>query len=386
MQESIKKQIHIKEILSKVWTGIKWFFTNETFLYILRRIGSSLVTLLFLISVVISLIRAIPDSQLYDLGTYNRLAGQNINAAEAYKTKQLFKYGRYTIDGEPISVIETIGQYVYYILPIPKKVPIIWDLNWEEPIVFWEGTTFLGISMDTNDPVGEMVAERMGISMSISLTAVFFIYILSYPLGVAMAKKPGGTVDKIGSAFIVLNYAIPALVFYLLMNNILGRPDGPFGWAGFSYFYDDDNLMTLVPPIFSIIFLSIPGTSLWVRRFMVDELSSDYVKFARAKGLPENRIMYTHVLKNALVPLIRNIPVVFILSIIGSYFVEMIWLIPGTGNLMISALRASKPNVPVIQGLTIIYSLLSMTAFLLGDIVTALYDPRIKLRAKKGDF
>lgn len=138
--------------------------------------------------------------------------------------------------------------------------------------------------------------------------------------------------------------------------------------------------------IFSIVFLSIPGTSLWVRRFMVDELSSDYVRFARSKGLSENRILYTHVLKNAMVPLIRNIPAVFITSIIGSYFVEMIWSIPGTGNLMISALRAQRPNVPVIQGLTVIYSLLSMTAFLLGDIATALYDPRVKLVHKKGDF
>jgi oligopeptide transport system permease protein len=95
--------------------------------------------------------------------------------------------------------------------------------------------------------------------------------------------------------------------------------------------------------------------------------------------------MYTHVLKNAMVPLIRNIPTVFIASIIGSYFVEMIWLIPGTGNLMVSALRAPRPNVPIIQGLTVVYSLLSMSAFLLGDIATALYDPRIKLESKKGD-
>lgn len=386
MNQNIEQGNSIVKIVAKILDAIKRFFTNETTLYILKRVGSSLITLLILISVVIALIRAIPDNQLYDVSVYNKLAGQNVNIAEAYKAKQLFKYGRYTIDGEPISVFQTIGTYIYNIMPIPKKIPIIWDLSWENPIVYWEGTVFLGISMDTNKEITVLVQERMGISMTISLTAVFFIYLLSYPLGVAMAKKVGGTVDKIGSAFIVLNYAIPALVFFLLMNNILGRPDGPFGWANFSYFYNSSNPLTLVPPIFSIVFLSIPGTALWVRRFMVDELSSDYVKFARSKGLSENRIMYTHVLKNALVPLIRNIPAVFIASIIGSYFVEMIWLIPGTGNLMISALRASRPDISVIEGLTIIYSLLSMAAFLLGDIVTALYDPRIKLTAKKGDI
>ena len=110
---------------------------------------------------------------------------------------------------------------------------------------------------------------------------------------------------------------------------------------------------------------------------MVDELSSDYVKFARSKGLSENRIMYTHVLRNAIVPLVRNIPATFVGAIIGSYFVEAIWKIPGTGALLINGLQ--KIDVPVIQGLTVIYALLGMISFLLGDIITVFFDPRIKL-------
>lgn len=380
-----KKQHTFLSVIKNILNRIKKILSSGIFIYIMKRIGRSLITLIFLVMVVISLIRAIPDKQLYDINTYSRLAGQSVQAADAYKAKQLFKYGRYDIEGNPISLVETIGQYLYWLSPIPKKVPIAWDLDWEEPIEYWEGTVFLGISMETYEPVGVVLKDKMGISMFVSLTAVVFVYIFAYPMGVSMAKKPGGTVDKIGSAFIVLNYAIPALVFFLLMNNILGRPDGPFGFANFSYFYIKERPITLFPAIFSIVFLTIPATALWVRRFMVDELSNDYVKFARSKGLSETRIMYTHVLKNAMIPLIRNIPAVFIASIIGSYFVEMIWLIPGTGNLLVSALRAPRPNVPIIQGLTVIYSLLSMSAFLLGDIVTALYDPRIKLESK-GDI
>jgi oligopeptide transport system permease protein len=88
------------------------------------------------------------------------------------------------------------------------------------------------------------------------------------------------------------------------------------------------------------------------------------------------------VLRNAAVPIIRNIPATLLLAIIGSYYVETIWGIPGTGNLLIGALRSSKPDVPVIQGLTVIYAALSMSAFLLGDIVTIFFDPRIKLTSK----
>ncbi|MCK5731876.1 MAG: ABC transporter permease, partial [Tenericutes bacterium] len=74
-----------------------------------------------------------------------------------------------------------------------------------------------------------------------------------------------------------------------------------------------------------------------------------------------------------------------IFAIIGSYYVEVIWGIPGTGNLLISAIRATSPDVPVIQGLTLIYSAMSMMAFLIGDIVTVWFDPRIRL-THKGDI
>ena len=110
---------------------------------------------------------------------------------------------------------------------------------------------------------------------------------------------------------------------------------------------------------------------------MIDELSSDYVKFARSKGLSENRILYTHVLRNAAVPLIRNIPAVFIGSIMGSYYVEAIWGIPGTGGTLITGVQ--NLDVAIVQGLTIIYALLGMLSFLLGDVITVFFDPRIKL-------
>ena len=185
-----------------------------------------------------------------------------------------------------------------------------------------------------------------------------------------MAKKPGGVVDKIGNVFIVLNYAIPALVFYLFMREIFGDPNGIFGALNFGYRYEKEKWVTMVPPIFCMVFLSIPGVIIYLRRFMVDELTADYVKFARSKGLSENRIMYTHVLRNAIVPLARNIPATFIFAVVGSYFVEKIWTIDGTGKLLTDSI--TKIDVSMIQGMTVIYALMSMAAFLLGDIITHL--------------
>lgn len=353
---------------------------NMTLRYVLKRIGASLITLILLVAIVTALIRAIPDTKLYSMQVYNKIKGSlGATIADNYIKKELYKYGRYTIDGRPVSVIENIFTYIYYILPIYKEVPYAFDLNYEKAIKSWKGFIYLGRSISTNEFVAEDLIQSMPISLYISLVSVFFTYLFAFPLGVSMAKKPGGIVDKIGTVFIVLNYAIPALVFYLLLWSFAGDKNGPVGFFNFGYRFDENNFFgSLFIPIFAIVFLSIPGVIVWVRRFMVDELNSDYVKFARSKGLSENSIMYTHVLRNASVPLVRNIPATLLSAMIGSYFVEKIWSIPGTGKMLINALNST--DVSAIQGLTFLYSAISMLAFLLGDLVTVAFDPRIKLQ------
>ncbi len=366
----------------KFLSKAKKVLTNRTLIYILRRILTSFLTLMVLVAFVAILIRLLPEEKFYDLQTYNKLLAKGKVLAENYKNKQLFLYGLRDINGNEISVWENIGQYIYYILPIYKKIPYQFDSSYTVVKASWEGFIYLGRSVKKHKFITDIVASEMGISMEISLISVLLTYLVGFPLGVSMAKKPGGFWDKIGNAFIVLNYAIPALVFYLFMKSWTGDKNGIFGFAGFGYQYDSErHFQTLFIPVFVIFFLSIPGLVIWVRRFMVDELNSDYVKFARSKGLSENRIMYTHVLRNASVPLIRNIPITILTAMVGSYFVEDIWVIPGTGRELVTALQGT-PDIPVIQGLTVLYAALSMLAFLLGDIITALYDPRIRLTSK----
>lgn len=371
-----------KRKMLQVLSSVKKVLTNHTLVYIVRRILTSFLTLLLLVAFVAVLIRLLPEEKFYDLQTYNKLLSKGKVLAENYKNKQLFLYGLRDIEGNPISVWQNIWQYVYYILPVYKKIPYQFDNSYTVVKASWEGFIYLGRSVKKHQFITDIVKSEMGISMEISLISVFFTYLFGFPLGIAMAKKPGGIVDRIGNAFIVLNYAIPALVFYLFMKSWTGDKNGIFGFAGFGYQYDSNHhFQTLFVPVFVIFFLSIPGLVIWVRRFMVDELNSDYVKFARSKGLSENRIMYTHVLRNASVPLIRNIPITVLTAMVGSYFVEDIWVIPGTGRELVSALQGT-PDIPVIQGLTVLYAALSMSAFLLGDIVTALYDPRIRLTSE----
>ena len=117
------------------------------------------------------------------------------------------------------------------------------------------------------------------------------------------------------------------------------------------------------------------GIGLWVRRYMVDEFNSDYVKFARSKGLSENRIMGIHILRNAVVPLVRTFPSAIIGALMGSYFIENMYGIPGIGNALMVAQNTS--NAWLIQGIILFSALLSVLSYLFGDIVTAAVDPRI---------
>lgn len=370
----VTQESRAKKILKTIWKALH----NQTFLYILKRVLRSLLTTILIIAVVTALIRLIPDEKLYDIAQFKKLGGASTYAGINFRNNQLSMFGRCDRYGNRISVIRNIFQYIYWVLPIYKEVPYRWNTKGDEVIAYWSGFVYFGRSIKEVEFVHVLFAQKLGISLKMTLWTLLFTYLIGYPLGIAMAKKPGGVVDKIGNVFIVLNYAIPSLVFYLFMNEIFGDPNGIFGSLNFGYRYEPENWLTMVPPIFCMVFLSIPGVIIYLRRFMVDELTSDYVKFARSKGLSENRIMYTHVLRNAIVPLARNIPSTFIFAVVGSYFVEKIWSISGTGKLLTDAI--TKIDVSMIQGMTVIYALMSMAAFLLGDIITVFFDPRIKLQ------
>ena len=363
-----KKESKVALFFKAVGRALK----NKTFVYIVKRVASLFITALLIVALVTLLLRLLPDYKLYDQSLYKKFEGQFGTAyAERYKNSELFRYGRVDIDGNRVSIFHSIFEYIYWILPIPKKIPTRWTTDYSEVMMYWEGTTYFGRSIVSNKPVLDEFTKKIGISFEISIISIVCAYLVAYPLGIAMAKKPGGIIDKIGNIFVVLNYAIPGLVFYLLMQQAFS------GAFGFGYDVLEPDFSQLLPGIFSMAFLSIPGIIIWLRRFMLNELNSDYVKFARSKGLSENRIMYTHVLRNAIVPLARNIPATFLGAIVGSYFVEKIWSIPGTGDMLISALTSM--DVAVIQSLTVIYSIIGMVAFLLGDLITVFLDPRIKL-------
>ena len=118
----------------------------------------------------------------------------------------------------------------------------------------------------------------------------------------------------------------------------------------------------------------------WLRRYMIDQMNSDYVKFARSGGLSESEIFNRHILKNAIIPLVHGIPASVLGALVGAIITERVYVVPGAGNLLTKAINMYDNGV--IVGVALFYAVLSVVSILLGDILMSMVDPRISFTSK----
>jgi oligopeptide transport system permease protein len=146
--------------------------------------------------------------------------------------------------------------------------------------------------------------------------------------------------------------------------------------------YRADQPMTMVMPIVSMALPSISSYAMWLRRYMVDETNKDYIKLARAKGVPNTTIWFRHVFRNSVVPMVAQIPGSLLMTISGGIYVESLFSIPGMGGLLVDVIK--RQDNTVVQALVLIYSVLGIIGLLLGDLLMAAVDPRISFTKKGG--
>ena len=219
--------------------------------------------------------------------------------------------------------------------------------------------------------------SKMGYSFLIGILSVLLAYMLAIPLGTVMALKKDKLVDKLGTLYIVFIMAVPSLAYIFLFKAIgtskaIGLP-GLFNTV-------EPSWQMYVLPIISLALPSIAGLMKWLRRYMIDQMNSDYVKFARSGGLSEGEIFSKHVLKNAIIPIIHGIPGSILGAMVGAIITERVYTVPGTGNLLTEAI--GKYDNGVIVGLTLFYSLLSIVSIIVGDLLMSMVDPRISFVSK----
>ncbi len=217
--------------------------------------------------------------------------------------------------------------------------------------------------------------SRLAYSFVIGIISSMLAYCVALPIGIMMARKKDKLLDKIGTLYIIFILACPSLA-YIFMIQALGRA------LGLPYYFNlaEETALMYILPIVSLAMPSIAGLMKWLRRYMIDQMNSDYVKFARSGGLSESEIFRKHIFKNAAIPIIHGIPGSVLGSLVGAIITEKIYYVPGVGNMLTNAI--SLYDNSVIVGLTLFYALISITSIILGDILMAMTDPRISFSSK----
>ncbi len=217
--------------------------------------------------------------------------------------------------------------------------------------------------------------SRLAYSFVIGIISSILAYLVALPVGIMMARKKDKLIDKLGTIYIIFILACPSLA-YIFMVQALGRA------AGLPHYFNleaETSLMYLLP-IVSLAMPSIAGLMKWLRRYMIDQMNSDYVKFARSGGLSENEIFRKHIFKNAAIPIIHGIPGSVLGALVGAIITEKIYYVPGVGNMLTNAI--SLYDNSVIVGLTLFYAMISIISIILGDMLMAMVDPRISFSSK----
>ncbi|MBJ8325783.1 ABC transporter permease [Streptococcus pacificus] len=238
-------------------------------------------------------------------------------------------------------------------------------------------------SLYDNDPYSNTQSNykdpsMLEMSARIGLAGIIIAYAVALPLGSYMARFKNTIFDRGSTGMLTFLMAIPSIALIYVVRFIgssFGLPD-VFPTLG------AHNILSYIMPAMILAILYIPGLALWVRRYLIDLQYSDFVRFARAKGLSEKEIANKHIFKNAMVPIVAGVPSAILSVIVGATLTETVFAYPGMGKMLIDSVKAA--NNSMVVGLAFIFSALSILALLLGDLAMTVLDPRIKLSDKGG--
>ncbi|MGI5862239.1 MAG: ABC transporter permease [Myxococcales bacterium] len=244
-----------------------------------------------------------------------------------------------------------------------------------------------GVSTYDHRRVADKLAEALPNTLLLSSLALFFAYLFAVPIGVFSAVRRGRLADKLLTAGLFVLYALPSFWVAIVLVLFLGGgryldlfPIQGLGSPGL----EGAGLLTrlgdlawhLVLPVFCLSYASLAWLSRYVRAGMLEALGQDYVRTARAKGLPERAVVARHALRNALIPLVTLLGLSVPHLIGGSVIVEQIFGVPGMGRLGFQAVLTRDYNT--LMAVTTLTALLTMAGTLLSDLAYALVDPRIR--------
>ncbi len=317
--------------------------------YITKRVLRSLITMFFIVTILFTLLRFMPVEGYFE--SYDKMTPTQIQV-------QLNALG--LTDPLPKQLLRFYNQLIHGDLGVSN--------------VYRKGVEITTI-----------IKEKAPISMALGLAAMAISMAVGLPLGILMARSTRTKYkigDKLGTVFIVLIQAMPSAVYHILIQFAGSQTHIGKDILGLPMLYDAGNLKSIILPLISLSIGNIAYYAMWLRRYMVDESNKDYIRLARAKGVPSGAISRKHIFRNAFVPMVQYIPNSILLTLVGSLYVESLYSVPGMGGLLVTAIK--RQDNTLVQALVLIYAILSILGLLFGDLLMGIVDPRISFAKKEG--
>lgn len=244
----------------------------------------------------------------------------------------------------------------------------------------------LGISyryaknMNEMMPVAELIGDKLPVTLSLAAISLALIVVVSIPLGVLWARSKNRVLDAALGVITQTSMAIPSFFLGIIVTYLFGMVLKCFVPGGYVSYEKDMGgfLFYLLFPAMAIALPKAAMTARFLRSSMLTELKADYVRTARSKGCGERRVMYSHVLRNAMMPVITFLGMIIAEIVAGSIVVEQVFSLPGIGRLLISSI--STRDLPVVEILILYITFVVIFVYFLVDILYRVVDPRISSR------
>jgi len=340
-----------KERLKPFTDWVGRLVTSDTFGYIIKRLVQASLTLILASALSFTIIQLAPGDYLDALRTNPQIEPETI---EAYATQ-------FGLDRPPVE------QYFQWLWNIVTKGDF-------------------GQSFTYNRSVTSLLAERIPATLLLSVASIIITWAIAIPLGIIGAVHQNRFIDRLLRVISYLGQGIPTLITGLLLLFFaqLTAPLFPVGGLT-SIDYADmtllgkglDIIWHLILPTLALSITGYAGLQRLTRGQLLDVLRQDYIQTARAKGLPENRVIYVHALRNAVNPLITLLGFEFSTLLSGSFIIETFFNLPGLGRLSLQAVQAQ--DLYLVMASLMMGAVLLIAGNLLADLLLKVVDPRIKL-------
>ncbi len=327
------------------------------FKYIIKRLALAILILLGVSLIIYILVRCMP----YDYVT-NKIAALSNNTSLDETAIQTM-YEMYGLSDS--SFLGILKGYVQWLGALCR---------------FDFGTSFV-----YGQPVLDVIVDHMGVSFAVALIATIFEFMIAIPLGITAATHQYSIRDYLVTICVMIGISLPSFFFGQVLKDLLSNKLGLFPPSGLidatasntGIALLGDYFMHMFIPILTVVILSIGGRMRMTRTNMLEVLSSDYIRTARAKGLKESVVINKHAFRNTLIPLVTSLAGLLPSLFSGAIITEQVFDLPGIGNVAFKAMM--QADIPFIMGYNMFLALLSVMGVLLADLMYVIVDPRVKL-------